>query len=101
MADSNYAELIAAVVLLITNIATFIKSRSDVGRIEKSREETRTSIYERIAKVEEKVESDRVRLSEGNERFDSIDSQLRTMNSTLSQMLGSMSVIMNLRSKEK
>lgn len=90
--DPLIVELIGAVILLVTNLATFIKSNTDVNAIKADRESTKADrdktfndILERMVKVEFQSVSNKDSLALLYTKYDDLAAQLRLLTTELAK----------------
>lgn len=92
--ENMYLQIGAAVVLVLTNLATFIKSRSDVSAIRDEREATKVdrdaefhALKERMLKAEFQTNANKDSIGDFNRRFEDTTNQINLMNRQLAEVL--------------
>jgi predicted nuclease with TOPRIM domain len=83
-------KLITAIIALILAVAAWLKSHSEVENVKKDRELTKADRDTKIALLEQKCEMLESRLNDGNSRFDSLDTEMKSMNEKFDGKMGSM-----------
>lgn len=73
-------ELIAAIVAVMLAVAGWIKSHSEVNTVKKEREATKAERDTKIALLEQECKFLKGRLDDGQDRFDKIDVEIKSMN---------------------
>lgn len=82
-------ELVAALILLATNAASFFKSHSDVKDIKKNRTETAETRNAWQAVVDERLKQHDKRLDEGSSQFLALTNEVRANSDAVNRMAGS------------
>jgi uncharacterized coiled-coil protein SlyX len=81
-------KIVEAVVGLILALTIYLKNRSEVNGVKADRERTKVERDTRIALLEQKVSEHDKMLSEGNDRFDRIERELKETNGLLRELVG-------------
>lgn len=84
-------ELIAAIVAVLLAVAGWLKSHSEVNTVKKEREATKAERDTKIALLEQECKFLKGRLDDGQDRFDKIDVEIKSMNDKFSGKMETMS----------
>lgn len=88
---AGYAAILLAIAGLITAVASRIKSSGEVQAVKHDREQTKNERDSRIALLEQECKFLRERLDNGQNRFDKIDVEVKSMNEKFSGKMETMS----------
>lgn len=92
-------ELIGSIVGVLIAAAGWLKSHSEVGEVKKDREATKHERDTKIALLEQKCEFLENRLSDGDNHFERMDSELKQMNHNLGVITGQLKTLVSMKTR--